>query len=101
MSTPVGVTQVPKSLTELLGFKDFLPEFAYQMDGVPDSEQVQEHKSNYESFLKENYELILNQMMNCNIPVGDKDIYLRGFKDAVAITELWLSSLVVNEDISK
>lgn len=101
MSTSVEVVQVPRSLTELLDFKDFLPEFAYQMSGVDESPKVRERKEHYEMFLHENFELICNQMVNCNISVGDKDTYLRGFKDAVAITELWLSSLAITEDISK
>lgn len=101
MSTPLQITQIPRSLDELMSFKDFLPEFNYQMDGIPESEQAKERKAQYEAFLHENYELILNQMVSCNVSVGDKDIYLRGFKDAVAITGLWLSSLAIPEDISK
>lgn len=101
MSTPLQITQIPKSLTDLLGFKDFLPEFSYQVSDIPESEQAKERQDQYELFLQENFELILDQMLGCNISVEDKDIYLRGFKDAIAITELWLNSLAIPEDINK
>lgn len=98
MSTPMGVTQVPKNPRDLFIFKDFLPEFAYKAEGIPDTQEANE---NYESFLEENFELIVTQMQNRGIPYTEMDGYLKGFRDAIAITELWLSSLTVGEDIKE
>ena len=96
-----GVTQVPRNLMELLDFKDFIPEFSYAIDNMPESEKAQEQKFKFEAFLQENQELIISQMINSGVSLVNKDSYLRGFKDAIAITELWLSSLNLTKDISK
>lgn len=100
-NTAMGVTQIPKSIEELLDFKDFMPEFTYQVDGLKPSEKSQEMIQGHQSFLHENYELILGQALNRGIPVDQVDRYLKGFKDAIAITELWLTSLNLDEDITK
>jgi hypothetical protein len=104
-NTPIEVVQVPRNLYELLNFNSFLPDFAYRVDGYVESINERERKVNFEQFLQENYELILNQMMSCGISVENKDIYLRGFRDALAITELWISSPHISgkvlEDINK
>lgn len=69
---------------------DFLPKYEYILKGKEVSDDSKYMKESLVGFLALNQELIIH-------PQGDTDEYIRGFKQAIAITKLWLDSIYVRK----
>lgn len=74
---------------------DFLPKVEYHLQGVTVSTEALDLKSMFHAFLEENKELITNGTDTSNMDALDS--FTKGFRNAVAITQLWIDSMYITQ----
>lgn len=73
-------------------FQDLLPDYQYQFQNVPSSDEAVLMYQSLVDFMETNSELALNG-------IEDKDEYKKGFKRAVALVRLWIDSLYLEGEV--
>lgn len=71
-------------------FQDLLPDYQYQFQDIPSSEEATAMYQSLVDFLETNSELALSD-------IADKEEYKKGFKRAIALVRLWIDSLYLEE----
>lgn len=75
---------------------DFTPNYDFQLQGVViDEEEAAKQKAYLKMFLDENTEILSNNTSNMSIE--EIGAYIKGAKDAIALVNLWIDSLNVQE----
>lgn len=75
-------------------FQDLLPDYQYQFQNVPSSDEAVLMYQSLVDFMETNSELALNG-------IEDKDEYKKGFKRAVALVRLWIDSLYLGGEVKQ
>ena len=75
-------------------FQELLPDYQYQFQNVPPSDEATGMYQSLVEFMETNSELALSD-------IDDKDEYRKGFKRAIAMVRLWIDSLYLTEGVSK
>ena len=70
---------------------DLLPDYQFQFQNTPPSEEAERMFSSLVDFVQTNEEMAV---MN----IETKDEYVKGFKRALALTRLWMNSLYLEGD---
>ena len=72
---------------------DLLPDYQFQFQNIPPSEEAESMFSSLVDFIQTNEEMAV---MN----IETKDEYIKGFKRALALTRLWMNSLYLTDSSS-
>lgn len=71
-------------------FQELLPDYQYQFQNLPQSDEAVAMYQSLVEFLDTNAELALAD-------IQDKDEYKKGFKRAIALVRLWVDSLYLEK----
>lgn len=86
----VTVTKVVSQPT----YEDFLPKFAYKLEGLSVTETAVELKSMFKEFMKTNEDLVTPELYP---DTSEYRGYQQGYASAVALFNLWIDSINVNQ----
>lgn len=91
--TPIISPELEVVLVQIApAFQELLPDYQYQFQNVPSSEEATLMYQSLVEFLETNHELALSGIEN-------KDEYKKGFKRAIALVRLWIDSLYLGEEM--